>query len=73
MPIPPFTVYKIMKSAGAKKVSEEAAKLLARYLENVAIDITKQAIKIAERSGRITVRDKDIRLVLEIRGEAVPI
>jgi len=69
MAIPKFTVYKLMKEAGAKKVSEDAAALLAKYLEKVAKDVTLQAMKVAEQSKRVTVKEKDIRTVLEIRGE----
>ena len=69
MDIAKYTVHKVMKKAGAKKVSLEAAELLARYLEKVAMEITKQAIKLAEEAGRITVKERDVRLVLEIRGE----
>lgn len=71
MPIHKFTVYKIMKEAGAKKVSDDAAALLAKYLEKVARDITQHAIKVAEQNKRITVKERDVRLVLEIRGEWV--
>ncbi len=71
MAIHKFTVYKIMKEAGAKKVSDDAAALLARYLEKVAKEITRHAIKVAEQANRITVKERDIRLVLEIRGEWV--
>ena len=71
MDIAKYTVHKVMKKAGAKKVSLEAAELLAKYLEKVAQDITRQAAKIAEESGRITIKEKDIRLVLEIRGEEI--
>ncbi len=71
MAIHKFTVYKIMKEAGAKKVSDDAAALLAKYLEKVAMDITKQAIKVAQQSKRVTVKERDVRLVLEIRGEWV--
>jgi len=69
MDIAKYTVHKVMKRAGAKKVSLEAAELLAKYLEKIAMDVTKQAIRIAEEAGRITVKERDIRLVLEIRGE----
>jgi len=71
MDIAKYTVHKIMKKAGAKKVSIDAAELLAKYLEKVAQEITKHAAKIAEESGRITIKERDIRLVLEIRGEEV--
>jgi histone H3/H4 len=71
MDIAKYTVHKVMKKAGAKKVSLEAAELLARYLEKVAVEITKQAVRLAEEAGRITVKERDIRLVLEIRGEEV--
>ena len=67
MIIPKFTVYRIMKKAGAKKVSYKAAEYLAKYLEDLAAEITKSAIKVAEQSGRITVKEEDIRLVLEIK------
>lgn len=71
MTIHKFTVYKLMKEAGAKKVSDAAAALLAKYLEKVAKDITLHAIKIAEQSNRVTVKERDVRLVLEIKGEWV--
>ena len=71
MTIHKFTVYKLMKEAGAKKVSDAAAALLAKYLEKVAKDITQHAIKVAEQSKRVTVKERDVRLVLEIRGEWV--
>ena len=69
MIIKKFTVYKLMKQAGAKKVSEDAAELLAKYLEKVGMDITRHAARIAAQSKRVTVKERDIRLVLEIRGE----
>lgn len=60
--IPVATVDRIMRKAGAKRVSEEAAKAMAELIEEKALEIAAEAIKLAEHAGRKTVRDVDIRL-----------
>lgn len=53
---------KIIKKAGAERISKEAAKLLAKELEEVGIKIAKEAIDYAMHAGRKTVKAEDIEI-----------
>lgn len=55
-------VDRIIRKAGAGRVSESAARELAKMLEDRGVKIAKEAIGLAEHAGRKTVRDEDIRL-----------
>lgn len=55
-------IKKLIKKAGAKRVSVEATKELASILEKDAIKICKRAKKLAKLAGRRTVMKKDIKL-----------
>jgi histone H3/H4 len=62
MELPIATIERLIKKAGAKRVSESAARALGEILEEKATEITRDAIKLAEHAGRRKVRDVDIRL-----------
>ena len=53
---------KIMREAGALRVSDDAKATLAELLEQKALEISSEAKKLAEHAGRKTVTEKDIRL-----------
>ncbi len=53
---------KIMREAGALRVSDDAKATLAELLEEKALEISSEAKKLAEHAGRKTVTEKDIRL-----------
>ncbi len=53
-------MHRICKKAGASRVSEAAAKALAKELEEVGIKIAKEAIDYAMHAGRKTVKAEDI-------------
>ncbi|PIN75182.1 histone [Candidatus Woesearchaeota archaeon CG10_big_fil_rev_8_21_14_0_10_36_11] len=53
---------KIMREAGATRVSDDAKAALAELLEQKAIEISAEAKRFAEHAGRKTVTEKDIRL-----------
>ena len=53
---------KIIRKAGAKRVSDGAASALGITLEKEATQLFKDAGKIAEHANRRTVLKKDIRL-----------
>jgi histone H3/H4 len=55
-------MHRICKKAGASRVSEAAAKALAKELEEVGIKIAKEAIDYAMHAGRKTVKAEDIEI-----------
>jgi len=55
-------MHRICKKAGAGRVSEAAAKALAKELEGVGIKIAKEAIDYAMHAGRKTVKAEDIEI-----------
>ncbi|MBU7018135.1 MAG: histone family protein [Theionarchaea archaeon] len=57
-------VDRIMRKAGAERVSEAAARELAAILEEEAIEIAKLAVEYAQHAGRKTVKPEDIKLAL---------
>ena len=60
--IPLTTVARVMKKAGARRVGQDAAQAMAELVEERALVIATEAVKLAEHAGRKTVRDVDIRL-----------
>jgi len=55
-------MHRICKKAGASRVSEAAAKAMAKELEGVGIKIAKEAIDYAMHAGRKTVKAEDIEI-----------
>lgn len=53
---------KIMREAGAARVSDDAKAALADVLERNAMEISREANKFALHAGRKTVTEKDILL-----------
>ncbi len=53
---------KIMREAGALRVSDDAKAALAEVLEKKALEISAESKKLAEHAGRKTVTEKDIHL-----------
>ncbi|MFQ6052488.1 MAG: histone family protein [Candidatus Hydrothermarchaeota archaeon] len=62
---PLATMDRIIRRAGAKRVSEDAKEVLAELLEDYGEKIASNANKIANKSGRKTVKAKDIELAVK--------
>lgn len=59
-PVLPFE--RLIKRAGAKRVSQGAAEELAKVMEEKIFDIAKEAAALAKHAGRKTVLADDVRL-----------
>ncbi len=59
---PLATVERIMREAGAKRVSKEARALFADYMEKMTQALAMEAGEFAEHFGRRTITEKDVEL-----------
>lgn len=55
-------MYRILKKAGAERVSDESADELRRVIEELAINIAKSAVDMTNHAGRKTVKAEDVKL-----------
>jgi len=58
-------MHRICRKAGAERVSKGAAVELARFLEEVGVDIAREAVDFARHAGRKTVKARDIKIAFE--------
>ncbi len=63
--IPKAPIARIIKEAGAERVSEDAKAELAAYVEQVARDVAVEANKVAKIAKRKTIKADDIKLAIK--------
>ena len=55
-------MYRILKKAGAERVSDESASELRRILEEIGTSIAKSAVEMSVHAGRKTIKAEDVIL-----------
>ena len=55
-------MHRICKKAGADRVSESAAKELAKVLDDIGVKIAREAMDYAVHAGRKTIKSEDIEI-----------
>ncbi|MFQ6073675.1 MAG: histone family protein [Candidatus Bathyarchaeia archaeon] len=55
-------MHRICKKAGAQRVSEAAAKELAKVLDEIGVKIAREAYDYAMHAGRKTIKAEDIEI-----------
>ena len=55
-------MHRICKKAGADRVSESAAKELAKVLDDLGVKIAREAMDYAVHAGRKTIKSEDVEI-----------
>ena len=63
--LPLAAMEKLLKKCGAPRVSEDAKEAMKEVLENYGEEIGIKSVRIAQHSGRQTVKAGDIKLAIK--------
>ncbi len=63
--LPLAPIGRIIRDAGAERVSDAAVELLERYMEKFALEVSRQAVSLAKHANRKTVSGEDIDLAIK--------
>ena len=64
--IPLAAMERLLRKAGAQRVSEDAKVALKEVLEQFAEKVGESSVKYAEHAGRKTVKAEDIKLAKKV-------
>lgn len=57
-----LTLEKILKKAGAERISQQAIEELRKIAEDISEQIAREAVELARHANRITIKKEDIEL-----------
>jgi DNA-binding protein len=60
LPLAPLE--RILKNAGANRVSEDAVQALREAVEDYAVALSEASVALAKHAGRKTVQSEDVKL-----------
>ncbi len=60
--LPKMPFERILKKAGARRVSQEAMAEFAVIMEDKMLKIATEALALAKHAGRKTITDEDVRI-----------
>jgi histone H3/H4 len=63
--IPLAVVERILRKAGAERVSEDAKKAFRDAVEDIAAAVAERAVELAKHAKRKTVKVEDIKLAVK--------
>ncbi|MER3602159.1 MAG: histone [Nitrososphaerota archaeon] len=58
-------IFRIFKKAGELRVSEGAIRELSNALEEVGLEVAKQAMELATHAGRRTIMESDVKMAIK--------
>ncbi|MGB7533282.1 MAG: histone family protein [Halobacteriota archaeon] len=62
--IPTAPVTRLIRNAGAERVSEDASQALVEVLEEYGETVARKAVSLAKHAGRKTVNAEDVQLAV---------
>ena len=63
--LPLAAMERLMKKAGAERVSQSAKTALKQILEDHAINVSQKALEIAKNSKRKTIKSRDVEIAVK--------